>query len=172
MRKILVVAFLFMFAGASAAFAEKIAIFDLQVVADKSVAMKEAFEAMEKAIAPERDRLDTERAAIEAGVASLTDPKTTQKQRDAFLARQGKYANDVATLLAQVKDAEMQVRVEMDNLILKSAAQFATREGFDLVLDTTSILFQADSVKTTNVTEPMLKEVDKLWMEAKKAAAN
>ena len=169
MRNILVVAFLLVFMGTSTAFAEKIAVCDLQAVANKSIAMKEAFEEMQKAIAPEQARLDKERKAIESAATSLAGPKTTQKQRDAFTARQDKYTTDIASLLTQVKEAELQVRVEMDNLILKATSEFATREGYDLVMDTVGVLFQADSVKPTNVTEEILKEVDKVWLDAKKA---
>ena len=171
MRNILVVAFLLMFASTSTAFAEKIATCDLQVVANKSIALKEAFEELQKGIAPEQSRLEKERKAIETAAAALADPKSSQKQREALVARQEKYTSDFTSLLTQVKDAELQVRVEMDNLILEGTKEFAKREGFDLVLDTMNVLFQADSVKTVDVTEDVLKEVDRLWMEAKKANA-
>lgn len=170
MRKIVILALAFAFMGATAVYAaaDKIAVCDLQQIADKSVALKDAYVAIEKALAPEKEKMEKERAALEKGVSIMDDAKASKKDREAFIARQQKYMQATANILANVRESEMKVRKEMDTLILAAAEEFGKREGYDMVLDTNAVLFQDKAkVNVEDVTDKMLKEVDRLWLDAK-----
>lgn len=170
MRKTLIFAFILLFASTSFAYASpKIAICDLQKIADQSQALKDAFDTLDKALTPEKNRLEKERKELEGLSQVLQNPSASQKERQDFMDRQAKYMESTGELINNVKESEIQVRIEMDNIIMQAAEAYAKKNKYDMVLDTQSVLYQNKStIKATDITKEMVSEVNRLWKEAKK----
>ena len=124
MRKIFLLAFVFMLAATTAGYAAdlNIGICDLQKVVEQSKALDELYATLQKNIDPIKSELEKERAKLAKEASVLQDPKATKEQRDKFIARQTEYMEKTTAVLSSLKESEMQARIEMDKLVLEAAA--------------------------------------------------
>ncbi len=163
MRKSSILAICFLLLFAATARAElKIAVFDLQVVAEKSDALKEAQVKWSETYDAEKKLLEKQRTELSKKFESLKKP-TEAQQND--LRKAERDFNDKANALMQkMQKSEQVIRVEMDKLILKAAADYAAAKGYTVIMDVKGVPYFDKSME---VTEDMLKETNRVWAEAK-----
>lgn len=165
MRKILAVAFVFVLFSAAFAYADslKIVQFDLQQVAEQSKPYKEAQATAERKLTPVKNKLEQQKKAIEKEItdAGSTPSRATQ---EAILKKQEIYLQEAAAFLQEVQNSELQIRSNIDAVILEAAANYAKANKADMVVDQKYVLFQnKDTIKIEDVTKAMIDEVNKVW---------
>lgn len=166
MRKSLALAVSFVLLFAAAAHAEmKVAVFDVQVVAEKSDALKEAQEMWKKNYDGEKAQLEKQRDALEKKAATLT--KATEAQKKEFQKSERDFAEKTNAFMRKMQASELEIRKELDTLIVQSASEYAAAKGYTLILDTKSAPYFD---KSMDVTDDMVKEANRVWAAAKKDA--
>lgn len=167
MRKIVVLAFVFVLLSSAMGYAEKIVQCNLQVVAENSDAFKAAHATAEKKLKPAKEKLEKQKIAIGNDIKALGNTPN-KAQQDAIYKRQESYMQEATAFLQLVQDSEITVRQEMDKLILTAAQQYAKNNNCTLVLDTNAVLFVDPSLTIADVTKEMTIEVNNVWKNLKK----
>ena len=166
MRKSLALAVSLVLLFAATAHAEmKVAVFDVQVVAEKSNALKEAQEMWKKTYDGEKKQLEKQREALEKKVAGLS--KATEAQKKEFQKEERDYAEKTNAFMRKMQASELAIRKELDTLIVQSATEYAAAKGYTLILDTKSAPYFDRSM---DVTDDMVKEANRVWAAAKKSS--
>ncbi len=164
-KKTILAAFCFLlcFAVAAQAAEMKIAVFNFEEVAEKSVVLKEAKAAMDKAFSPEKANLEKQRADLEKRSSSLKN--ATEAQIAELQKAQQNYADKAGAYLRKIQTAETEVRDQINATITQAARDYAKKNGYNLILDSQSAPYFDDSF---NVTSDMIGEANRVWREAKK----
>ena len=164
MRKIFWVVLCVMLLSATVAQAEmKVAVFDVQTVANKSDALKEAQQLMKKTYEGEREQLEKPRVALEKQAEKLK-AKSTEAEQNAFRKTQREYSDKANLYVRKVQAAEAKIREEMDVLMLQAGREYAQRKGYNIILDTRGVVFFDQAMDVTN---DMVTEANRVWQEAK-----
>ncbi len=165
MRKILGLAVCFVLLSAAVAHAEmKIAVFDLQTVANKCDAVKDAQNTMKKKFDGQKAQLEKERTGLEKKMESFKGKPTEQQQAE-FVKMQRDYSEKANAYVRAVQAEELRIRQEIDVVVLDASKAYAKQNGYNLILDSNSALYFDDAM---NVTNDMLTEVNKVWRAKKK----
>ena len=141
----------------------KVAVFDSQVVAEKSNVLKDAKAAMDKTFGPEQKKLEQQRAALEKQSTAMTsgDPAKIAEMQKA----QRDYSDKAGAYLRKIQAAENDVRQQVVATMNKAAADYAKKNGYNLILDSQSVAYADGAMDVTN---DMVTEVNRVWREAKK----
>lgn len=166
MRRSLVLAVCLVLLFAATARAElKVAVFDVQVVAEKSDALKEAQEMWKKNYDGEKTQLEKQRDSLTKKAAGLS--KATEAQKKEFQKAERDFAEKTNAFMRKMQASELEIRKELDTLIVQTAAEYAAAKGYTLILDTKSAPYFD---KSMDVTDDMVKEANRIWAAAAKKA--
>lgn len=161
MRTILLLSLALVFLSASAAHARvEIAVFDLQKVAAESDALKGARDAMENKFGKQKTELEKERDALEKKAVEYQKKAPTEKQRQEFLTRQREYSEKAQAFMRLLQADELRVRKDIEELIGRSAGEFAQRKGYALLLDVAAVPWFDPEL---DVTAAILAEINERW---------
>jgi len=170
---IFVLTMLFLFsAGSIAQAAEiKVGIANMQKVVSESQANKEAEKKLTETFSAERTQLEK----LGKDIEKLTDEMKNQASALSVEAKQAKRAQLVQMMRdhndrtrafnSKVRDAETVIRNEILAAVVIAAKEYAEKNGFDLILDSTQagVLYSSDSL---DVTKELLDEVNRVWETA------
>lgn len=175
MRKILVLAVAVMLMASSTAMAAemKIGLVNMQKLATQSEAAQEAQKKMRATFGAEKDQLDKQAADLKkkademkAQSAALS-PEAKEDKKVEFIRLKRDFEDKARVFARKVEGAEMRIRQEMAELIMKAASDFASKKGYTMVMDGASAgVIYAD--KAMDVTDEMLNEVNRVWRANKK----
>lgn len=155
----------------------KIGIANLQKVVAESKANKEAEKKLTETFSAERDQLEK----LGKDIEKLTDEMKNQASALSAEAKQTKRAQLVQMMrdhndrtrafTSKVRDAETLIRNEILAAVIIAAKEYAEAHGYDLILDSTQagVLYSSDSM---DVTEDLLKELNRVWDAAAARAKN
>jgi Skp family chaperone for outer membrane proteins len=163
MRKSIALAVCFVLLSAVAARAEmKAAVFDVQVVAENSDAMKEAQEKWKATYDGEKQQLEKQRDELTKKAEGLA--KATEAQKNEFRKAERDYTEKTNAFMRKMQMSEIEIRKQLDALIVQASTEYANAKGYALILDAKSAPFFD---KSMDVTDDMVKEANRVWTNAK-----
>ena len=163
MHKILCLSLcLFIFFTSSALAEVKIAVFDLQDVADKSDVLKQGKEALRKGFNPRRDQLVQERTSLEKKLEDAVKAGNAQQIREAT-GQQQAFVKKYETFTAELGKADLRVREDVEQVIKQAAQAFGKKNGYVLVTPINPTSWTDPSQSVTDVTKDMLTETNRIW---------
>lgn len=175
MRKILVFAVAAFLMAASTAMAAdlKVGIVNMQKLATQCEAAQEAQKKMKATFGPEKDQLDKQAADLKkrademkAQFAALS-PEAKEDKKVEFIRLKRDFEDKARVFARKVEAAQMRIRQDMAEMIMKAASDYAAKKGFTVILDGAAAgVIHAD--KSLDVTDDMLIEVNRVWHAGKK----
>ncbi len=160
--------FIFSFSNSAQSSEMKIGVANLQTIASQCKANKDAEEKLKENFSEEKEQLDKLSKQIE----NLTNELKQQSSALSVEAKQARRAklvnmtrdhNDRSRVFVnKVKDAEAIIRKEILAAIFIAAKEYAEKNGYALILDSglSGVLYSTENMDVTN---DLLKEVDRVW---------
>lgn len=146
----------------------KIGVVNMQVIAMQSEPAQEAQKKMKSTFGPEKDQLektakDLQKKAedMKAQSAALS-PEAKEDKKVEFIRLKRDLDDKTRAFARKVEAAEMRIRQDMAQIILKAAKEYGEKKGFAMIIDGASGgVIHAE--KSLDVTNDVLAEVNRLW---------
>ncbi len=162
MYKVIAMALALCLMTVSVAFAEmKIGVVEMQRIAVESALAKDVRKKMESKYGKERTTLEKQAKDLQTKAEALKKNPTEKKQVE-FIRLKREFDEKTRDFARKVEQDEIKIRQDMVSLVFTAAYKVAQRKGFNFVVDVSAggVLYAEQSM---DLTEDVLKEVDKLW---------
>ncbi len=163
MRKVLfmTLAMCLLMAGVATA-QSKIAVVDVQALANDSEPAKDAVKRMERKFSAEGKQLETQAKELQKSAESMKDPKTTEDKRVQFLKDTRAFEEKRRAFAIKREQENRQITQELMNMIFQACEAVAKRGSYDVVMNVSSgsVLY---AVPQMDITNDVKAEVNKIF---------
>ena len=110
-------------------------------------------------IEAKQKQIEKQKAAIEAKLSTMSDKERAAKAKE-FQAKLEEYQKLVRSSEQEMQQMQEKVTIDIYNTIKKAAASYAKSHGYSAVLEEKAILYTADTLKPTDLTNEIAALLD------------